>query len=70
MTVLQQTMSARAVQLRVDAEAQRYGELIRDQTWSLEHAHYVLTHADQEKLDLFAVAGLAMAIAWYQCSDS
>ncbi|HBN6129049.1 TPA: hypothetical protein L3M38_004080, partial [Clostridioides difficile] len=55
-------MSARAVQLLVDAEAQRYGELIRDQTWSLEHAHYVLTHIDQEKLDLFSVAGLAMAI--------
>jgi hypothetical protein len=70
MTLLNQTMSARAVQLLVDAEAQRYGELIRDQTWSLEHAHYVLTHIDQEKLDLFSVAGLAMAIAWYQCSDS
>ncbi|WP_060074077.1 hypothetical protein [Burkholderia cepacia] len=63
-----QTMSGRSAQARIDLAAERYTALIMEDTWTLERAHYVLTHVDQEKLDLFDVAGLAKAIACFQCT--
>ncbi len=64
-----QSMSARAVQSRIDKAAQAYAALIRDDHWTLQHAHDVLIHADRDGLDLFSIAGLAKAIACYQCSE-
>jgi hypothetical protein len=63
----QQTMSGRSAQARIDLAAERYSHALMEDEWTLEHAHYVLTHADQEKLDLFDIAGLAKAIACFQC---
>ncbi|MDF3837115.1 hypothetical protein P3W85_29790 [Cupriavidus basilensis] len=63
-----QSISARAVQARIDKAAQEYGALIRDDHWTLQHAHDVLIHADRDGLDLFKIAGLAKAIACFQCS--
>lgn len=64
-----QSMSARAAQARIDKAAREYGALIRDEHWTLQHAHDVLIHADRDSLDLFGIAGLAKAIACYQCSE-
>lgn len=62
-----QTMSGRSAQARIDLAAERYIDLLMNDEWTLEHAHHVLTHIDQHKLDLFDVAGLAKAIACFQC---
>lgn len=64
-----QSMSSRAVQARIDKAAQEFGALIRDDHWTLQHAHDVLMHADREGRDLFTIAGLAKAIACFQCSE-
>lgn len=64
-----QSMSDRAVQARIDGAAREYAALIRDDHWTLHHAHDVLIHADRDGLDLFKIAGLAKAIACFQCSE-
>lgn len=67
--MLHQSMSARVVKARIEREAQAYGRLIRDEEWTLELAHQCLLQAQANKLDLFMIAGLAMAIACFQCSE-
>ena len=62
-----QSMSSRVVQARIDREAQAYAEFIRDGRWTLEHAHHALRN---DNLDLFQIAGLAKAIACFQCNPS
>lgn len=66
--MIHQSMSASAVQRKIDTAAQTYGALIRDETWTLQHAHEALIDADKHGLDLFQVAGLAKAIACFQCT--
>lgn len=61
-----QTMSVEAANKRIDREAKRYEVMLREQYWSLEHAHDVLRN---HNLSLFQIAGLARAIACFQCSD-
>lgn len=62
-----QTMSARLAQEHIDKHAQKFGALILNEEWDLEHAHSVLAEPDKNGLDLFAIAGLAKAIACFQC---
>lgn len=64
--MVHQSMSAQAVQSRIDKEAQKYGAMIRDEHWTVAHAHDVLTG---DKLNLFQIAGLAKAVACFQCSE-
>lgn len=63
---IHQTMSAQAAQKRIDREAQNFAGFLRDEHWTLEHAHQVLRESN---LDLFKTAGLAKAIACFQCSE-
>lgn len=72
---IHQTMSARAAQARIDRAAQEFGAMIRDEHWTLEYAHQRLREIDgapgtRGSLNLFQIAGLAKAIACFQCSDS
>lgn len=64
--MVHQSMSAFAVQKLIDKEAQNYGAMIRDEHWTLAHAHDVLRG---DNLDLFKLAGLAKAIACFQCTS-
>ena len=66
--MLHQTMSGRKAQELIDCSAQRYAQLIRDEKLSLSDAHVALTNPGREELDLFQIAGLAKAIACFQCS--
>ena len=73
-TVTHQSMSARTAQAKIDVEAQNFGALIRDGHWTLEHAHQVLVDGAAKTpglrgLNLFEIAGLAKAIACFQCSE-
>jgi hypothetical protein len=63
----QQTMSTRSAQAKINVQAERYIHLLMEGEWTLEYAHHVLTHIDENHLDLFEVAGLAKAIACFQC---
>lgn len=63
--MIQQSMNAKEAQYRIDREAQKYGELIRDEIWTLQYAHNELMNGN---LSLFRIAGLAKAIACFQCS--
>ncbi len=63
---IHQSMSGRAAQKRIDAEAQNYGLMLRDEHWTLQHAHDVLKG---DRLNLFQIAGLAKAIACFQCDE-
>lgn len=65
--MLTQSMSGMAAQQRIDKEAQAYGRLIRDEMFTLSEAHSMLIAKDSG-LDLFGIAGLAKAIACFQCS--
>ncbi len=60
-----QSMSGRSAQVRIDQETEQYAVLIRNDQWTLEQAHQELRNP---KLDLFKTAGLAKAIACFQCS--
>lgn len=60
-----QSMSGKDAQTRIDAETQRYAQQIRGEALSLADAHSLLMTGN---LDLFQIAGLAKAIACFQCS--
>lgn len=60
-----QSMSEQEVQRRIDDAARTYDAFLREDVWTLEYAHSVLR---ENKLDLFHTAGLAKAIACFQCS--
>lgn len=60
-----QTMSGQEAQRRIDLEVQNFAGFLRDEHWTLEHAHQVLRESN---LDLFKTAALAKAIACFQCS--
>jgi hypothetical protein len=64
-TMNHQTMSGRAVQEKIDEAAQTYAAFIRQGVWTLEHAHAELRNNER---DLFHTAGLAKAIACFQCT--
>lgn len=71
---MHQSMSARTAQAKIDVEAQNYGAMLRDEHWTLEHAHQVLSDGVNRTpglrgLNLFQIAGLAKAIACFQCSE-
>ncbi|WP_434716361.1 hypothetical protein [Paraburkholderia sp. A3RO-2L] len=63
-----QTMSAVAVQSRIDVECEKYTKRIDSGELTLSHAHTVLTNSDAYNMDLFKIAGLAKAFACFQCS--
>ena len=65
---MHQSMSGKSAQKRIDAAASKYAYLIKDEVWSFEYAHKLLANVDN-KLDLFEIAGLAKAIACFQCSE-
>jgi hypothetical protein len=66
---MQQSMSGQAVQKKIDVQAQKFANRFNSGTWTLNHAHSVLQDADKHELDLFQIAGLAKAIACFQCSE-
>jgi hypothetical protein len=59
-------MKAATVDELVTRERESFLGYLRDGPWTLEYAHQQLR---APSLDLFAVAGLAMAIAEVQCED-
>lgn len=63
--MIHQSMSGRAAQARIDTAAGEYARLISAGTWTLAHAHEMLRDGG---LNLFQIAGLAKAIACFQCS--
>lgn len=65
---IEQTMSGRDAQARIDREALNFTDMIRDEHWTLEYAHQRLRN-DNGRLNLFQMAGLAKAIACFQCSE-
>lgn len=60
-------MSGQAAQQRIDKAAQKYAERFRSGEWTLEVAHKMLREVDGRTL--FETAGLAKAIACFQCSE-
>lgn len=64
---IQQTMSGKSAQKMIDASAQKFATLIVNEEWTIEFAHSVLLAPDKHGLDLFNIAGLAKAIACFQC---
>jgi hypothetical protein len=66
---LHQSISYLAVKTRTKTEAQKFGEKIKSGELSLENAHLLLINPDVQKLNLFQIAGLAQAIACFQCSE-
>lgn len=62
---MHQQMSGREAQKRIDKHAQNYAQFLADEHWTLEHAHHVLK---TDNLSLFQIAGLAKAIACFQCA--
>lgn len=67
---IHQTMSGRAAQKLIDSSAQKYAMLIANEEWSIDYAHSVLRAPDKHGLDLFSIAGLAKAIACFQCVEN
>jgi hypothetical protein len=61
-------MSGRSAQAQIDLATERYSHLLMEDEWTLEYAHQVLAHIDAHHIDLFEVAGLAKAIACFQCA--
>lgn len=62
-----QSMSGREAQSRIDQRAQAYAALIQSDVLTLQDAHQQLVTGN---LDLFQIAGLAKALACFQCSAS
>lgn len=62
-----QTMSYFAVKQRSKSRARVYGKKILAGELTLESAHKMLINPDANHLDLFDIAGLAQAIACFQC---
>ncbi|MBR8221269.1 hypothetical protein [Burkholderia ambifaria] len=54
----------------IDSAFNRFKTAISSGEWTLEYAHHVLTHPDENSMNLFEIAALAKAIACFQCSDS
>lgn len=68
--IIHQTMSGQAADARIKKEAQKYAEKIATGYWTLESAHMQLRMgADGGTMSLFQIAGLAKAIACFQCSE-
>jgi hypothetical protein len=63
--MIHQTMSGIAAQRRIDEEASNYAGFLRDERWTLEHAHTVLRTGNP---NMFQIAGLAKATVCFQCS--
>lgn len=67
MDQLEQTMSSVEAQRRIDLAADGYCKKFLSGEWTLFDAHENLCHSYAD-LDLFQIAGLAKAIACFQCS--
>jgi hypothetical protein len=66
---MEQSMSGQAVQQKIDVQSKKFANRLSGGTWTLNDAHNVLLDADKHELDLFQIAGLAKAIACFQCSE-
>lgn len=65
---MEQSMSYMAVKERSKAEALKFAAKINAGEVTLEQAHKMLMAPDENHLNLFEIAGLAQAIACFQCS--
>ena len=65
--MLHQTMSGVAAQWQIEAACQKYAMEIRDERLTLEAAHKLLA---EKSMSLFEIAGLAKAIACFQCTKA
>jgi hypothetical protein len=65
--MIHQTMSGAECQRKIDAACQKFAMEIRDERLTLCDAHKMLNSS--RELDLFSTAGLAKAIACFQCSN-
>lgn len=64
---MQISMHPSRVQAQANDEFNNYYGLLAVGHWTLEHAHSQLTGGN---LSLFQIAGLAKAIACFQCSEN
>lgn len=65
---MNQSMSYAAVSSKVKKAAQEYGKQIQAGTLTLDVCQDMVSQPDKYSLDLFQIAGLAMATACFQCS--
>ena len=59
-----QTTSGAYAQAKIDAAFAGYCKLIRDDVWTLSFAH---TRLADTSMNMYEIAGLAKAIACFQC---